>query len=157
QAMANLRHMAENIFATDASAAVAKYMNANNHQFPTELAQLQPYFDTPMDAAILQRWQIVPEVELPNQKFGDWMITQKAPVDQELDQRWAIGANGYGAASYSSADIAGLQTTLDPVLKADAAANGGKEPSDPSQIVPYLTTPEQQAAYQAFLKWAEKK
>ncbi len=32
------------------------------------------------------------------------------------------------------------------------AANNGKEPTDPSQILPYLASPEQQAAYQTLLQ-----
>ncbi len=152
QTMANLRHSAENIFAVSVSAALAKYMDANNRQFPTDLSQLQTYFDTPMDEAILRRWQIVPQSDLPNQRFGDWLITQKSSVDEELDQKWAIGPNGYGTTHYPSAETASAIATLDPLVKAYTAANNGKAPTDPSQILPLLTTPEQQAAYQTLLK-----
>ena len=151
--LANLRHMAENAFAVAASGAVSKYMEANHHQFPTDLTQLQPYFDMPMDDAILQRWGIVPQTAMPNQRMGgDWVITEKVPVDRELDQRWAIGPGSYGCSSYPSSETAGAISAIDPALKAYAAANDGKEPTDPSQILPYLTTPELQAAYQTLLK-----
>jgi hypothetical protein len=41
-------------------------------------------------------------------------------------------------------------TTLAPALKAYAAANNGQLPQNPTDLMPYLTTPEQQAALQKF-------
>jgi hypothetical protein len=38
-------------------------------------------------------------------------------------------------------------TKLAPVFKAYAAANNGHIPQDPSNLLPFLTTPEQQAAF----------
>jgi hypothetical protein len=38
--------------------------------------------------------------------------------------------------------------TLAPALKAYAAAHDGQMPKNPSDLLPYLTTPEQQAAFQ---------
>ncbi|MEY2429766.1 MAG: hypothetical protein QOJ40_2651 [Verrucomicrobiota bacterium] len=151
--LADLRHRAENVFASTTSQAVSKYMKANNGQFPTDLSQLQPYFKTPMDDAIMQRWQILPASAVSGLSFGgDWVISEKAPVDPALDQRWGIGQSGYGSSSYQSADTSAALATLDPVRKAYAAANNGKEPTDPSQILPYLTTPEQQAAFQTLMQ-----
>jgi RNA polymerase sigma factor (sigma-70 family) len=153
QTLADLRHTAENNFASLAQPALSKYMQANNGQFPTDLSQLQPYFETPIGDAILSRWEILPQSALPEQKMGsDWVITEKAPVDPEFDNRWAIGSSGYGNTSYQSPDASAAIATMDPAMKAYAAANNGKEPTDPSQILPYLTTPEQQAAYQTLLK-----
>jgi RNA polymerase sigma factor (sigma-70 family) len=153
QTLADLRHTAENNFASLAQPALSKYMQANNGQFPTDLSQLQPYFETPIGDAILSRWEILPQSALPNQKMGsDWVITEKAPVDPEFDNRWAIGSSGYGNTSYQSPDVSAAIATMDPAMKAYAAANNGKEPTDPSQILPYLTTPEQQAAYQTLSK-----
>jgi hypothetical protein len=41
---------------------------------------------------------------------------------------------------------------LEPAWKAFSAANNGQEPKEPSDLLPYLTTSEQQAAYQKLLK-----
>ncbi len=149
QTLANVRRMAENAFVSAAQGALGKYMKANNEQFPTELTQLQPFFDTPMDPAILQRWEILPQTAMPNMNMGgDWIITEKAPVDRELDSHSAFGPNGSGSTSYLSAEVDDAIATVGPALKAYAAANNGKQPADPSQLQPYLTTPEQQAAFQ---------
>ena len=153
QALANLRRTAENNFVSLAQPALSKYMEANGKQFPTDLSQLQPYFKSPIDEAILSRWEIVPQSDFPNQSMGgDWLITEKTPIDADLDLHWAIGPGGYGSTSYQSADIGTAIATIDPAMKAFAAANNGKQPTDPAQILPYLTTPQQQAAYQTLLK-----
>jgi RNA polymerase sigma factor (sigma-70 family) len=152
QDLANLRHTAENDLATQMHNALSQYMSANNGQFPTDLSQLQPYFKTPIDEAILNRWEILPQSALPNQSMGgDWVITEKSPVDQNLDTRWAIGQSGYGNTSYPQAGFEDAAATLQPAMKAYAAANNGRQPIDPSQLQPYLTTPEQQAAFQKLM------
>jgi len=75
------------------SFALRKYAQDNNGQFPTDLSQLKPYFKSPIDDAILQRYEILPASNLVSelQPGGDWVITQKAPVNAALDLRSAIG------------------------------------------------------------------
>ncbi|MGA2541310.1 MAG: sigma-70 family RNA polymerase sigma factor [Verrucomicrobiota bacterium] len=77
-------------------AALRKYAPDNNGQFPTDLSQLKPYFKSPIDDAILQRYQILPASSLvPElQPGGDWVITQAAPVNPALDLREACGLTG---------------------------------------------------------------
>ena len=78
------------------SSALRKYAQENNGQFPTDLSQLKPYFKSPIDDAILQRYEILPASNLVSelQPGGDWVITQKAPVNAALDLRSAIGLTG---------------------------------------------------------------
>ena len=152
QDLANLRHTAENNFAGLAQGALTKYLQANNNQFPTDLAQLDPYFSSLVGEDILARWEIAPGTDNPGVRVGDTVITEKAAVDESLDSRWAIGANGYGASSYQSPDISYALSVIKPAMQAFAAANNGQQPTDPSQIMPYLTTPEQQAAWQTLQK-----
>ena len=44
------------------------------------------------------------------------------------------------------------QLTITPALTAYKAANNGQYPTNPSDLLPYLTTPEQQAALQKLEK-----
>jgi RNA polymerase sigma factor (sigma-70 family) len=153
QTLADLRRSAENNFANQAQNAVTKYMATNNGAFPTDVSQLQPYFSPPMDDAILQRWEVAPGSANPGVGVGDTIITEKAPVDPALDSRWSIGSGGgYGSGTYQSADMSAAIATLTPVMKAYAADHNGMQPTDSTQILPYLTTPEQQAAYQTLMK-----
>ena len=156
--LAYLRNAAGNKFAQLASDAVSKYMKANNDQFPTELAQLQPYFTTPISEDILNRWGIMPQSAFPNQKMGgDWVIAVKDPVDRELDSSIVIGPGSHGSSDYQSVDRQKAFAILEPALKAYAADHNGTQAGSPTQIQPYLTTPEQQAALQTLIQRQSKK
>jgi RNA polymerase sigma factor (sigma-70 family) len=73
--------------------ALRRYETDNNGQFPTEVAQLKPYLKLPLDDAILDRYIILPTTSLvPELRCdGDWVITEKAPVNEALDARDAFG------------------------------------------------------------------
>jgi hypothetical protein len=95
-AMYALRADADCEFARRAFWALRQYAQINNGQFPTDLSQLKPYFESPIDDAILQRYEIVPAKSLVSslaELGGDRLITEKAPVNKELDLRTAIGTN----------------------------------------------------------------
>jgi hypothetical protein len=95
--MIRLRGDADREFARRVFPALQQYAQANNGQFPTDLSQLKPYFESPIDDAILQRFEIVPTKSLVSylaQLGGDWLITQKAPVNKE-DERLAISLTGF--------------------------------------------------------------
>ena len=156
--LANLRNAAAHNFSYIASDAVKKYMEANNNQFPTDLAQLQPYFKTPVSDDILNRWGIMPQSEFPNQKMGgDWVIAVKNPVNRGLDSSIVIGPGSYGSSDYQSVDTQKAITILEPALKAYAAAHNGSQAGTPAEIQPFLTTPEQQAAFQTLMQKSLKK
>jgi RNA polymerase sigma factor (sigma-70 family) len=80
--------------------ALRKYGAANGGQFPTDLSQLAPYLASPIDPAILQRFEIVPTSSLiPELRpAGEWAITQVAAPDPVLDSRDAYGLTDGGHA-----------------------------------------------------------
>ena len=91
--LSHLRQLAENRFRNHLQAALRKYLEAHNSQAPTDLAQVQPYSEPPLDNAVLERWKIAPASEVPNVRMGtrDWIVTQKAlPTDEEYDLRTVI-------------------------------------------------------------------
>jgi RNA polymerase sigma factor (sigma-70 family) len=97
-AMSLTRRMAEgHIFHEVLKPALAQYAMDNNGQFPADIAQLKPWFKSPVDDAILQRWVVLPKNRLASdlqaQLREDWFITQKAPVNAALDQRYLCGLN----------------------------------------------------------------
>jgi hypothetical protein len=97
RAISFLRADADHQFARILWPALKQYAGANNGQFPTDLAQLEPYFASPVSDAVLQRYQIVAANSLVSslaEVGGDWLITEKAPVNKDLDQRMAIGLAG---------------------------------------------------------------
>ncbi len=100
-----LRNSGEYYFADHLRDALRRYAQANNQQFPRDLSQLRPYFGPPVDDTMLQRWEIVAASSLVRelQPGGDWVITQKAPVDEALDVRIAVGLDGRKSSGISGA------------------------------------------------------
>lgn len=98
ETMSHLRRKAEETFSRLAANALQKYAQSNDGRFPTTIAELKPYFAQPIDDAVLERYQVVPTDTMPPGMFprvsGDWVITQKAPVNPALDYRSIIGFNG---------------------------------------------------------------
>jgi len=162
-ALANLRSAAEYAFITTLlNPALTQYAQANNGQFPTNLGQLQPYFPSPVEEAILERWEIAPAKTVRTSDFGDPIITQKAAVDEDWDPRYAVGLKGFASAGVDTAGhngwgVVSPDTIMGMAAKAYAAANNGQEPNDLSQVLPYLTTPDQQVALQKLMKWKQEK
>ncbi len=163
RAMSNLRSFAEFKFITTLlNPALTQYAKANNGQFPSDFSQLQPYFPSPVEDAILQRWEFAPANTVRTDNFGDPIITQAAAVDADWDPRYAVGPKGFASAGVDTAGhngwgVVSPEIILGNVAKAYAAANNGAQPTDPSQIIPYLTTAEEQAAYQKMIAWRQAK
>jgi hypothetical protein len=143
-----LRRLAENRFSIHLMAALRKYLDAHHSQAPTDLAQVQPYFDPPMDNAVVQRWKIAPASEVPNFRIGaSWIVTQKAlPTDEEYDSRMVTIPNGSMGTRNESVRL------LSPAIEAFQKANEGRDYEHPSQLMPYVTTPEQRAALDRLLE-----
>jgi RNA polymerase sigma factor (sigma-70 family) len=92
----NLYGWLENRFGAMGSRALQKYIQAHNGQFPTDVSQLQQYFDSPVDDAILQRYEIVPASSIPQaEKLGDdWLVAQKIRTDVN-EGREVFGAKSW--------------------------------------------------------------
>ena len=149
RALSALRKAGEGKFATMLNRAVIEYMKNNGGQMPTDLAQVQPYFDSPVDDAILQRWEIAPANTVRGLILGgNSIITQKAPVDDQFDTRYGIGPSGFGTTDFLNSE---LGDTLAPVDEAYSAAHNGQAGATSVQLLPYATTPEQQAAIQKYI------
>lgn len=158
KALSLLRHSGEGKFVSQLNPALVKYMEANGGKFPTEMVQLQPYFKSPMDENILQRYEIIPAKNAKNMNMGgDWVITQRAAVDKEFDSRATVGVNGWGSSggawkSEVRTEEEKAYNTLSPALKAYEKAFGVSQPSDFSRLKPFLSNSEQSAALEILLE-----
>ena len=144
RALSSLRGTAENKVAQMLKTALTRYLRNNSKQFPSDLVQLQPYFDSPLEDSILQRWEIAPAQTVKSLGLGgDVIITQRAPVDDVFDTRFGVGPNGLGSTDFLEREIA---DTMVPVWQAVRTEHNGEWPEDVSQLHPYAKTSEQQAA-----------
>jgi RNA polymerase sigma factor (sigma-70 family) len=157
-AMAELRQAAQSAFANLASQCLSQYAKDHAGAFPPDLSQFQPYFPTaidgqPVDATILQRYEIVPAEKFGRTRPGqEWVITQKELVDDEYDHHIAIGPMDWSYTQSEverlSPEVLALKRILDPANKEYSAANNGQQATDPSQLLPYLKTDDQKVALQ---------
>ena len=165
QALRNLRSAAKDNFLNAARAAIKKYasavnggdlpadpvqfakaVNANRDLFPSDLAQLKPYFDLPVDDTLLQRYQFLPSGKL-HDNLSDILVQEIAPpVDPEYDTRHEIGLNSGGVT-----DVNSIKDTVAAAARDYAQANNGQMASDPAQITPYLKSPVEIALVQKYL------
>lgn len=146
EAFSQARLLAEMKVGAQLQAAMRKYAEANPGAYASDLSLLKPYLDPAIDDSMLRRYVISPSDAVQSMKLGgEWVITLKAPVDAELDAQVAVGQDGFGSTSFGRSEI--LQA-LSPALKAYQAANNGKLPESTAQLAPYISTPEQQAAFQ---------
>jgi hypothetical protein len=135
-AFSALRSSAMGEFATMVQSALRSYAQANNGQSPADMAQLQPYFASSVDDAVLQRYELA----------QPGTVTEKTtPLDNQNDNYYQVSMNVINSRS-------GNEIALEPALQAFSAANNGQQPTDPAQLLPYLNTPAQQAALQRMIQ-----
>ncbi len=95
RAMCTVRANADSPTLNNLGAALRQYAQGSGGQFPADLSQLKPYFDPLVADEVLGRYTILPASSLVGelQPGGDWVITEKAPVNEADDNRTAIGLN----------------------------------------------------------------
>jgi hypothetical protein len=127
-------------------AQFARAVNANGGLLPSNLAQLKPYFDVPVDDALLDRYQFQHPQKL-HDNLSDIIVTEVAsPVDAEFDTYHEIGLNSGGVRPVNL-----VENAVAAAAKEYARANNGQMPSEPAQIAPYLKSPLDAALAQKYL------
>jgi RNA polymerase sigma factor (sigma-70 family) len=143
QSTSQLRHMAENMFASKLSRALRAYLKANADILPASPRELAPFFDSPIDPASLDRYEISftgKASDVPH--AGQYKILSvKNPADPEFDSVWSIGPNGFGTTSALGVDI--MEAT-----RRFKEANPGQQPTSADQLRPYLKWPVSDGAVQ---------
>jgi len=115
--------------------ALRGYVKANGDQLPSDLSQLKPYFDKPVDDAILARYSLLQTGKIS--EASDYLVAETAPpVDDEYDTVHKISMNGLNTSSVNRTEDAVKQAGIQY-----AQANNGLLPTDPLQLAPYLKEP----------------
>jgi RNA polymerase sigma factor (sigma-70 family) len=148
-AFERLRVSAEFNFLNIADSALRKYLKSHHDEVPTELSQLAPNFDTPQPDEILTRYHIVPSSTIPQadvtgQQSG-WLITLKTPDTGAIQ---AIGTSGFVG---GSRDMDILAPAMKAAMDAAPLINNRKS-LKLEDLAPFITTPEQKAAYQKVMQ-----
>jgi len=92
--MAEIRNSAKTHFNSQIGSALNRYIAANNGQLPNDISQLKPYFKSPVEDAMLQRYQVQRTGKLSDYPESEPLISERAPVDDEYDFLSKITAYG---------------------------------------------------------------
>ena len=65
----------------------------NDGQLPTELSQLKPYFESPVDDAVLERYRLLQTGKLNELPSEAMLVGERAVVDERIDCLYSIGLN----------------------------------------------------------------
>ena len=127
-------------------AQLAQAINVNGALLPSDLAQLKPYFDVPVEDSTLQRYEFL-RPGMMHDNLSDILVKEIAPpVDTEYDTHHEMGLYSGGVGSVNLIADAVAAATKDY-----AQANNGQMPSDPVQIAHYLKTPLEDVLVQKYL------
>jgi RNA polymerase sigma factor (sigma-70 family) len=146
QAMSNLRNRAKSSFGGMLQKALRRYAEANGDLLPSDLSQLQPYFNQPVDDSVLKRYQLVESGKLSDLK-GKMLVSEiAARVDDEYDSHFEFSVNGISSRTSNMAE-----DSFEAAMTAYANANGGVLPRTAEQLGAYLRQPLDPSRVQKFL------
>lgn len=90
-ALSRLREQAKQSYCSSIAQALQKYVQANNGELPADFSQLKAYFNSPVEDALLQRYQMLRSGNVSGLQPNDMLVGEKAPVDPDYDVLYQIG------------------------------------------------------------------
>jgi hypothetical protein len=95
EALHNLRNSAKQAFGEMATEAITKFAAANNGALPTDLSQLKPFLNPPVDDAMFARYSLLQTGKLTEVPQNGYLLGETArPVDDQFDSRFEFGIHG---------------------------------------------------------------
>ena len=145
KAFSEIRERAKNIFAPMLEQALSKFSLAHDGQLPSAIGDLKLYFENPVDDSLLDQYDLI----VKGSMGGDFVIKSKQVIDSEYDRMWGVGLDGYGPlpSERETEIFRKMIQTINPAIDSFRAANGGNLPKNAGELEPYITTPEQQSAF----------
>jgi hypothetical protein len=147
KSLAALRDAGKRNFTRYLESAMMAYVHASGGQLPPNVEALGPYFDPPVDGAILPRYEIVRSgnvKDLPMQVFG--IVREKAPIDEEFDGRFGLylshetfisSGGGHDARTWLP-DPDGYDGMISKAREQFSRANNGAKAAGLEQLAPYI-------------------
>ncbi len=149
RALASLRKSAMNTMTSRLQPALVGYLGAHDGALPKSVADLQPFFDPPIEPAWLERYEMLRTGKLdamsasdPNRRLN--LVAIKKPADVEYDDYWTVGTDGFWGTP-------ALNYLVSEGLHAFAQANNGRLTTVAAELQPFLKWPAPEAAVQKIL------
>jgi hypothetical protein len=140
--LSRLRDMAKTKFAQMAMAALTKYAAANGYQLPAEPAQLQGYFDPPIDSTILERYKMLRSGSVESLPSSDEKVmAEEGPVDESFDSHYEMGLNSWSHSGVGFSSSPWMMDAYSAAVKEFKDAHAGQSPSNLADLQAYLKQP----------------
>lgn len=140
--LAEVRSAAKGEFIKLLSTALEKFKAVTQTKFPSSVLELGPYFEKPIDPAILERYKVAQRGDVNLNQPVNRFITEKIPIDDEYDKRYSVGENrGYGSSGGGSAWIDNFFEKLQTAAREYARNHDGRVPLPLGLVGPYMNPP----------------
>jgi RNA polymerase sigma factor (sigma-70 family) len=147
RAISDLRSHAKGAFGDMMRKALKQYAQANGDMLPSDISQLQSYFNPPVDEAVLKRYELTQTGKLSDLRRDQMLINEIAPrIDDEYDSHFDFSLNGTHSRTSTRTEDA-----VEAAMTAYANANGGLLPRSPEQLAAYLPQQVEPTRVQKFL------
>jgi hypothetical protein len=152
RALAALREAAKSRFVARLVPAVKKFTAADFTRTPTDLDEIAPHFDPPVDPAILARYEI--KSNPPDSKSRSrWFIRDRVPADEDYDNRIRVESTGsFGTSSGLYAWNEELADQMKRAHQSFAAKKPGVRPANLAEVIPYAQPPFAPATVERLLR-----
>ncbi len=137
--------------------ALKKFIEANTGNWPTDVSQLNPFFDDPIGEAIVQRYKILDKEATRSGWLEGMVLIEKVATDKWRETQVAIGPTNYGLGPTPEPVHLAFPQALKAAMESYQVQNPQKVPADFNELRPYLTTPEEQVALDKLIKALENK
>ncbi len=150
KSLAVLRGAGKRAFTRYMQSAMTAYVQASGGMLPPNVEALGPYFDPPVDSAILPRYEILRSGNMKDlPKEGLMIVREKAAIDEDFDGRFGLYTNGgpftvagggNNARTWIS-DPDGYDGMISKARVQFARANNGAKAAGLEQLAPYIDPP----------------
>ncbi len=128
--------------------ALVQYVETHDGALPADVTTLAPFMESSITPAMLARYEMLRDGKLMSVPFSDWLLTERAPLDEEFDTRVFISINNRGTEDFTNVSRPELQKALRTFM----SAHSDQPPASSEQLLPYFQNPLGPLTSAAFLK-----
>ncbi len=154
EALAELRGHAKANFTEPVSGALWKYTQANDGKLPSDIMQLMPFFDPPVEPELLQRYGIMNTGNIRDLPLSTFVVAEIAPpMDPNEGTLYLSGPRtqpNEGNVSLNRGKYSEITGTVLSAVAEFIKSKDAQPLTDPAQLQPYLKTPVDPARLQGF-------
>ncbi len=154
EALAELRGHAKANFTEPVSGALWKYTQANDGKLPSDIMQLMPFFDPPVEPELLQRYGIMNTGNIRDLPLSTYVIAEVGSrVDSHDGTLYLSGPRtqaNQGNVTIHSGSYSDITSTVLSAVADFIKSRDAQPLTDPAQLQPFLKTPVDPARLQGF-------